>query len=74
MLGVKGIDWLVIIVYLVGITLVGVWTMKKVQSAASFFIGDRKFGKWMMMFFMFGSGTHSDQAVGVAAKTYQSGA
>lgn len=73
MLGVEGIDWVVIAVYLVGITAIGIWAMKKVKSAASFFIGDRKFGKWMMMFFMFGSGTHSDQAVGVAAKTYQSG-
>ena len=73
MLGVEGIDWVVIAVYLVGITAVGIWAMKKVKSAASFFIGDRKFGKWMMMFFMFGSGTHSDQAVGVAAKTYESG-
>ena len=74
MLGVKGIDWVVIVVYLVGITAIGVWAMKKVKSAASFFIGDRKFGKWMMMFFMFGSGTHSDQAVGVAAKTFRAGA
>jgi len=58
MLGLKLIDWAVIIVYLVGIT----------------FIGDRKFGKVMMAFFMFGSGTHSDQAVSVAAKTYRAGA
>ena len=28
----------------------------------------------MMAFFMFGSGTHSDQAVSVAAKTYRAGA
>lgn len=46
---------------------------KKVRSATSFFIGDRKFGKVMMMFFTFGAGTHSDQAVSVAAKTYRVG-
>ena len=74
MLGLKLIDWAVIIVYLVGITFIGLWAVKKVRSAASFFIGDRKFGKVMMAFFMFGSGTHSEQAVGVAAKTYQDGA
>ena len=67
------IDWTIIAVYLVGITVIGVWAAKRVKSAASFFIGDRKFGKWMMLFFMFGTGTHSDQAVGVAAKTYGSG-
>ena len=74
MLGVKLIDWVVIIAYLVGITFIGLWAVKKVRSAASFFIGDRKFGKVMMAFFMFGSGTHSDQAVSVAAKTYRAGA
>ncbi|MHC4203883.1 MAG: sodium:solute symporter family protein [Planctomycetota bacterium] len=74
MLGLKFIDWVVIVVYLVGITFIGFWAVRKVRSTASFFIGDRKFGKLMMAFFMFGSGTHSDQAVSVAAKTYSSGA
>jgi len=74
MLGIKLIDWAVVVVYLIGITIIGIWAAKKVKSAASFFIGDRKFGKWMMLFFMFGAGTHSDQAVSVAAKTYRAGA
>ena len=74
MLGVNWIDWLVIISYLLVITILGVWAVKRVKSAASLFIGDRKFGKVMMMFFTFGVGTHSDQAVSVAAKTYHSGA
>ena len=74
MLGVNWIDWLVIISYLLVITILGVWAVKRVKSAASLFIGDRKFGKVMMMFFTFGAGTHSDQAVSVAAKTYHSGA
>jgi len=74
MLGLKLVDWVVIVVYLFGITLIGFWAVRKVRSSASFFIGDRKFGKVMMAFFMFGSGTHSDQAVTVAAKTYSAGA
>jgi Na+/proline symporter len=74
MLGIEAIDWAVIIFYLIGITFIGLWAVKKVRSTASFFIGDRKFGKTMMAFFMFGSGTHSDQAVSVASKTYTSGA
>ena len=73
MLGVSWIDWLVIAGYLVGITLIGVWAFRRVHSAASFFISDRKFGKIMMMFFTFGAGTHTDQAVAVAAKTYRVG-
>ncbi len=74
MLGLKLVDWAVIVVYLVGITFIGFWAVRKVRSSASFFIGDRKFGKIMMAFFMFGSGTHSDQAVSVASKTYRTGA
>jgi Na+/proline symporter len=74
MLGLKLIDWIVIVIYLLGITFIGLWAVRKVRSSASFFIGDRKFGKIMMAFFMFGSGTHSDQAVSVSAKTYSTGA
>jgi len=74
MLGIELIDWIIIVLYLVGITFIGLWAVRKVRSSTSFFIGDRKFGKVMMAFFMFGAGTHSDQAVGVAAKTYESGA
>ncbi len=68
------IDWLVIFLYLIGVALIGTRAVKKVKTASSFFITDRKMGKIMMMFFSFGSGTHTDQAVTVAAKTYQSGA
>jgi len=73
-LGVQWVDWLVIAIYLLGITAIGMWAVRKVKSASTFFIGERKFGKLMMMFFTFGAGTHSDQAVSVAAKTYKSGA
>ena len=72
--GITLIDWLVICVYLVGITLIGVWTVRMVKSAATFFISERKFGSLMMIFFNFGTGTHSDQAVGVSAKAYRAGA
>ena len=74
MFGVRLLDWAVIVIYLAGITIIGTWAAKRVRSASSFFIGDRKFGKVLMMFFTFGTGTHSDQAVSVAAKTYNVGA
>jgi len=66
MLGINVIDWLVIAGYLAGIMVIGVRAVKKVRSAASFFIGDRKFGKVMMMFFAFGAGqTEMEGRVGV---------
>ncbi len=72
--GVAIIDWLVILVYLLVITVIGTWAVRRVKSSASYFISDRGFGKLMMMFFAFGTGTHSDQAVSVSAETYRSGA
>lgn len=74
MVGLTVIDWAVILTYLVGITGLGVWASRRVDSASDFFISDRKSGYLMMIFFSFGTGTHSDQAVGVAAKAYRSGA
>jgi Na+/proline symporter len=65
---------LVIGVYLIGITLIGLSAAKKVTTSASFFISDRKFGTAMMTFFTFGTGTNTDQAVTVASKTYSVGA
>jgi Na+/proline symporter len=74
LLGLSTANWVVIFGYLALITVVGVWAMRRVKDAASFFISDRRFGKIMMMFYAFGTGTHSDQAVSVAAKTYRTGA
>ncbi|MBN1910673.1 MAG: sodium:solute symporter family protein [Pirellulales bacterium] len=74
MLGIKLVDWLVIGAYLLGITAIGTWAMRRVKSSTSFFISDRRFGKLMMIFFAFGTGTHGDQAVTVASKSYRDGA
>jgi Na+/proline symporter len=74
MVGLTWIDWAVILVYLIGITILGVWAARRVDNAADFFISDRHSGYIPMIFFSFGTGTHSDQAVGVAAKAYTAGA
>ncbi|MCP4639398.1 MAG: sodium:solute symporter family protein [bacterium] len=71
--GVHVLDWLTLSVYLIGITVIGVWTARKVKDTADFFIGGRKFGKMFMIFFSFGAGTNGNQAVTVASKTYTNG-
>ena len=72
--GLTWIDWMVIGIYLAGITAIGIRASRRVKSSASFFVSDRRSGYLMMIFFSFGAGTHSDQAVGVAAKSYTAGA
>ena len=71
---ITGWDWLVIAAYLAAVTAIGLHAARKVKSSASFFISDRQFGKLFMIFLGFGAGSHADQAVSVAAKSYRAGA
>ncbi|QDU90436.1 Sodium/pantothenate symporter [Pirellulimonas nuda] len=66
------VDWAVLPIYLAGITLLGVWTARKVKTSGDFFM-PRRFGKMMMLTFAFGTGTSSDQAVSVASQTLTNG-
>ena len=66
-------DWLVVAIYLLGVTAIGFWASRRVTSSASFFISDRAFGKIFMTFLQFGTGTQSDDAVSVASKTFTNG-
>ena len=72
-LGLTWIDWAVVITYLVVVTLIGVTAYLKVKDMADFFMGGRRFGKVFMMFFAFGAGTSSEQAVSVVAGTWRAG-
>ena len=71
-MGLHPADYSILGLYLVGITLIGVWAARKIKSSDDFFM-PRRFGKIFMIMFSFGAGTHSDQAVSVAAKSFTSG-
>jgi len=70
--GLHFLDILVIILFLLGVTAIGLRTGKKVHSLTDFAM-PRTFGKVMMVFFSFGTGTNSDQAVSVAGKAATNG-
>jgi Na+/proline symporter len=72
-LGLATVDWVVLAVYLFGITGLGIWSYRRVKSMDDFFMGGRRFGKVFMMFFAFGAGTSSEQAVSVVAGTFRAG-
>ena len=73
MLGISLVDWVVLSSYFFIIMLVGVWTYKKVKSSGDFFMGNRRFGKLLMVAQAFGVGTHTDQPVSVAGASYTTG-
>lgn len=66
------IDGFVIVLYLIGVTALGVWSGRRVSRSQDFFM-PRRFGKWMMIMHAFGTGTASDQAVTVASATARNG-
>jgi len=70
--GLSTADAAVLVVYLVGITALGVWMSRRVHNIADFFM-PRRFGKTMMITHAFGTGTASDQAVVVASATFKGG-
>ncbi len=72
MYGLHPADFAALLLYLVGITALGVWAARRVKNLGDFFM-PRRFGKGMMITFAFGTGTASDQAVSVAAETFRSG-
>jgi Na+/proline symporter len=67
------LDWCVIFGYLFGITGLGLYVSRRVKTSREFFVGNRTFGKAIMIAQALGTGTHSDQAVGVAGAAYTSG-
>jgi len=71
-MGLHTADYLVLLLYFIIITIIGIWSARKLRDSNDFFM-PRKFGKLMMAMFSFGTGTHSDQAVSVAAKSFTNG-
>jgi len=72
-LGLAWADWAVLALYFVVILVVGIYSARKVHDIADFFMGGRRFGKIFMMFFAFGSGTSSEQAISVVAGSWRVG-
>lgn len=72
MFGLEPADLLALGGYIVLVACIGLWTARRVRDVADF-VMPRRFGKTLMVFFGFGTGTHSDQAVSVASKCFTNG-
>lgn len=72
-LGLKTLDWIVIVCYILLITAIGLWANRGVKSTKDYFMGGRRFGKLLMIAQAFGAGTRTDQAVAVIGASSQLG-
>jgi len=67
------IDWITLVAYLVGIAVIGVLAGRKVKSTGEYFLGGRRFSKWLIMGQSFGTGTHAEMPVSLAGAVYSFG-
>jgi len=66
--------WIVVILYFVGMLLLGWWSKRGTHSQAGYLLGNRQFGWPMMVMHAFGAGTHPGNVAGVMSETVVSGA
>jgi SSS family solute:Na+ symporter len=70
MFGLHPYDLAIIVAYLVLIAAIGLYAARRVRSTSEYFMGNRRFGKLLMIGQSFGIGTHADQPVGTAGNSF----
>jgi Na+/proline symporter len=68
------LDWVVIVAYFIIITAIGLIAGRYVRKTGQFFLGERRFGPWVMIGQSFGVGTHAEMPVSLAGAVYTNGA
>lgn len=69
----SSLDWLILAGYLAGIALLGLWIGRRVGRTDQYFLGARRFNRWVMIAQSFASGTHADMPVSLAGAVYARG-
>ena len=73
MVKIGALDISIIVRYFILMIAIGIWSRRKIHNMDDYYIGGRRFGKFLMIMFGFGLGSHADTAVGVAAQSYKIG-
>jgi Na+/proline symporter len=74
MTAIAPLDWVVIAVYFIVITAIGLVAGYRVRRTGEYFLGGRRFGPWLMIGQSFGVGTHAEMPVSLAGAVYLQGA
>jgi len=68
------LDWAVLVAYLIVITGIGLIVGYRVRRSGEYFLGERRFGPWLMVGQSFSVGTHAEMPVALAGAVYGAGA
>jgi len=70
---ISNMDWVILIGYLAVIAGIGLLAGLKIKDSEHYFLGKRRFGKWLMIGQSFGIGTHAEMPVSLAGAVYSNG-
>ena len=73
-LGLHYAIWIVLVLYFIGMLLMGWWSKRGAHSQEGYLLGNRQFGVTMMIMHAFGAGTHPGNVAGVMSEATVSGA
>ncbi|MFO8012294.1 MAG: hypothetical protein R6X20_03205 [Phycisphaerae bacterium] len=73
LLGLDFAIWIVIVLYFIGMLVLGWWSKKGIVDREGFLLGGRQFGIAYMVMHAFGAGTHPGDVAGVTSKTVERG-
>jgi Na+/proline symporter len=68
------LDWVVLGAYFVVIAAIGLIAGYRVRRSGEYFLGERRFGPWVMIAQSFSVGTHAEMPVALAGAVYGTGA
>ena len=74
MFGLAIVDIIAILLYFMVVLYIGYQAMKKIKNQEDYFLGGRKFGRWIQTFAAFGQGTSAESAVTATTMVATNGA
>ncbi|MBN1542945.1 sodium:solute symporter family protein [candidate division KSB1 bacterium] len=73
MLGLPWIDITTILLYFVAVIVIGIYASRRITNQEDYFLGGRRFGKFVQTFAAFGQGTSAESAVGTTVLVARNG-
>src|ERR1051326_3946198 len=70
MRGLDGLDFVVIVAYLVGVTLLGIWVGRRQRDAKDYFVAGREIPWWAVMFSVVASETSALTFISIPGLAY----
>ena len=73
MFGLPFVDVITIILYFAVVLIIGIWASRRIKNQEDYFLGGRRFGKFVQTFAAFGQGTSAESAVGMSVLVARNG-